>query len=101
MKEARAKRQDTSHLKARKRIHVYTVLRERLEDRKKPEKAMIHPSSYVALIIDGAEEPVFGLSNFCTNVKATTGIAMKLRLIGALEHGRPNKLFLMTLYRIV
>lgn len=58
---------------------------------------MIHISSYVSLIIDGADQSAFSLLHCCTNVKSTAGIAMKVRLIGALKHGLPNKLFLMSL----
>lgn len=58
---------------------------------------MIHPSSYVFLVIDGVDQSAFGRPHFCTNVQSTTGIEMKVRLIGALEHGRPSKLLLMTL----
>lgn len=97
IKEARAKRQDTTHLKSRKRAHIQAVMKERLEYRKKREKAMLHPRRYISFIIDGADQSAFGIPHFCTNVKSTTGNAMKVRLIGALEHGQPNKLLLMTL----
>lgn len=97
IKEARANRQDTAHLKARKHVHIQSVMRERIEYRKNRERATISPCTCASFIIDGADQSAFGLPHFCTNVKSTTGNAMKVRLIGALQHGSPNKLLLMTL----
>lgn len=55
------------------------------------------PKRYASFIIDGADQSAFGLPHFTVKTKSQTGHAIKVRLVGVINHGRPNKLFLLTM----
>lgn len=49
------------------------------------------------MIVDGADQLAFRLPHFTTNPKNQRGHALKLKLIGLLEHRIDNRLFLYTM----
>lgn len=86
-----------SHLKKEKEDHNSWVRRERLEYYKRRDQAILHSQDYCSVIVDGADQSAFGLPHFMVKTKSERGHAMKVRLIGLLEHGRENILRLFTL----
>lgn len=87
----------TSAIKASKMAHVEMVRRERLEYKKKRDRAILNPEQYCSVIVDGADQSAFGLPHFITKTKSERGHSLKVRLIGLLEHSYMNKLHLYTL----
>lgn len=80
-----------------KALHIDFVSRERREYRRKTELATLHPSSYLSLVVDGADQTKFALPHFCTSVKYQQGHGIAVHLIGLLRHGAINKLRLFTM----
>ncbi len=73
IKEAVSKRQNTKELIRQKAEHIADIKRERLEYKKKRDNAVLHPSEYKSVIIDGADQTAFGLPHFTVKTKAQTG----------------------------
>lgn len=87
----------TEFILERRKIHVDMVFRERLEYQKKSERAVLHPDRYCSICVDGADQSAFGLPHFATSTKNMRGRALRVRLIGILEHGSEKKLHLFTM----
>lgn len=73
------------------------IWRERLEYKKRRDSAILNPSEYLSLIIDGADQSAYGFPHFAANTKVDRGNAMKVRLIGTLQHSVPKRLRLLTM----
>ena len=50
------------------------------------KRARLHSSKYCSIIVDGADQSAFGLPHFTTKPKSNRGHALKVKLIGLLEH---------------
>ena len=87
----------TERIKELHRGHLRFVQRERLEYKKKRDKEKLQPYKYLSIIIDGADQSGFGLPQFTTSTKASRGHSLKVKFIGILEHGLPNRLHLFTM----
>ena len=59
--------------------------------------AKLSPSDVMSLVIDGADQSAFGLPYFVTVTKDTKGHALKVKLVGVLEHGPDNRAALYTM----
>ncbi len=88
---------DTEPIRRRRKAHIEFVAKERLEYKKKRDRAIIDPTKYASIILDGADQSRFGLPHFTTSTKAERGHSIKIKLLGLLEHCRPNRLHLYTL----
>ena len=88
---------NTSSVKDRRKKHIQFVARERMEYQKKKDRARTHSNDYLSIIIDGADQSAFGLPHFTTSTKSQRGHAMKVKLVGLLEHQVENKLSLLTM----
>ncbi len=89
--------QSTSDLLFQKRAHFSMVLDERLEYKRKKDIASLDPSNAWSVIIDGADQRAYGLPHFISKTKAQRGQALRVKLIGILEHAAENKLRLLTM----
>ena len=87
----------TSNLLKQKLIHFKMIADERLEYKKKRDRAILDPSSVWSLIIDGADQTAFGLPHFSSHTKSERGHSLKVKLVGMLEHAIENKLRLLTM----
>lgn len=72
-------------------------MRERLEYKKRRDSAILNPLECVSLIVDGADQSAYGLPKFVVKTKVDRGHAIKVRLVGVLQHSVPNKLRLFTM----
>lgn len=97
IKQAIREKRSTKELVEQKRAHLSFIARERLEYKKKRDMSKQESSRYLSLIIDGADQSAFGLPHFTVKTKSQTGHAIKVRLIGILEHAVQNKLILLTM----
>jgi len=97
IKSAIVSHADTTEFKKRKAAHLNAIRRERIEYKKKRDRSILHPDQYLSMIIDGADQSAFGLPHLTVVTKDDRGQALKVRLVGVLHHGRPNKLRLFTL----
>ena len=97
MKDAIVNDRSTSILKEQRKNHVDFILAERIYYQKKKDRARLHSSEYCSIIIDGADQSAFGLPHFTTTPKSQRGHAMKVKLIGLLEHAIQNKLTFLTM----
>lgn len=87
----------TSTIKERREDHLNFISRERMEYQKKKDRARTHGSDFCSIIIDGADQSAFGLPHFTTTPKSQRGHAMKVKLVGLLEHRLQNRLSLATM----
>ena len=90
-------RKSTEDLKDRKTAHLHMVWEERLQYKKKKERAMLQPSDYLSMIVDGADQSAFGLPHFSVETKAERGHSIKVKLVGVLLHAMQNHLRLFAL----
>ncbi len=97
LRRAVARFEPTSHLLEQKRNHFRLIAAERQEYKSKRDKAIADPSSAWSLIIDGADQTAFGLPHFSSTTKAERGHAIKVKLVGMLEHACENRLRLLTM----
>lgn len=97
MHEAVTKGATTQDLKRQKKLHIEMVALERREYKMKRDRAILRPDDFCSIIVDGADQSAFGLPHFITTTKQVRGHAMKVKLVGLLEHGKPNKLRLLTM----
>ncbi len=91
------RKEDTRPIMVKKRAHNAMVSKERAEYSRKRNNAIRDPKRFCSVIIDGADQAAFGLPHFTTLTKDVRGNALKVRLIGILQHGSPNKLRLYTM----
>lgn len=61
------------------------------------DNAAISPSDYMSIVVDGADQSAFGLPHFVTVTKDTKGHAIKIKLVGLIEHGVDNRIALYTM----
>lgn len=97
LKTAVLKRLSTVELKAQKSSHLKRIWSERLSYKKNRDRAILDPNKYLSLIVDGADQSAFGLPHFTVKTKAERGHAIKVKLIGVLQHSTKNVLRLFTL----
>ena len=91
------KGEDISKFKQLKSEHLLHIGRERVQYKMKRERAILHPNKFLSIIIDGADQTAFGLPHFVVNTKESRGHALKVKMVGLIEHCRPNKLHLFTM----
>ena len=89
--------ESTAEIRSRRSAHLSFVTRERTTYQKKKDRGRLVSSEYCSLIIDGADQTAFGLPHFTTATKAQRGHAMKVKLVGLLEHRLQTRLTLMTM----
>lgn len=89
--------QSTEDLKRDRKIHTDFISRERMAYQKKKDRARLNESDYCSIIVDGADQSAFGLPHFTTSHKSQRGHALKVKLVGLLEHRLANKLYLYTM----
>lgn len=87
----------TDELKAQRAEHVAFVSRERMAYQKKKDRARLRGSEFCSIIVDGADQSAFGLPHFTTTPKSQRGHALKVKLVGLLEHKLENQLYLYTM----
>ena len=87
----------TDDLKKEKLAHNQFIAMERREYLRKAEMAMLQPSKYISIVVDGADQSAFSLPHFVTKTKETRGEGLKVHLIGLLQHLSVNKLSLFTM----
>ena len=97
LSEEIVKGQSTEQLKCQRKRHLYFIFRELLEYQTKKDRAKLHSRDYCSIIVDGADQSAFGLPHFTTTPKSQRGHAMKVKLIGLLEHRIENRLTLLTM----
>lgn len=88
---------DATLLRKQKTAHREFIQLERREYKKKRENAILHPGHYCSIIVDGADQSAFGLPHFMVKTKNARGHAMKVKLVGLLDHKKPNEVHLMTM----
>ncbi len=91
------KGESTEAIKARRSSHLSFISRERMEYQKKRDRTRLHGNDFCSLIIDGADQSAFGLPHFTSTPKSQRGHALKVKLVGLLEHRLSNKLTLLTM----
>lgn len=82
-------------IKEERRSHINFIACERLDKKKKRDKAKQDPGRFLSLIIDGADQSDFGLPHIPVKTKSQTGYVMKVRQIGSLQRAVKNKLLLL------
>lgn len=71
--------------------------RERRKYIRKTEFASLYPSSYLSLVVDGADQTKFTLPNLCSPVKNQRENGIAVDLFFVLRHGPVNRLRLLTM----
>lgn len=97
LKTAVLKRLSTVDLKAQKSTHLKRIWAERLSYKKNRDRAILDPNNYLSIIVDGADQSAFGLPHFTVKTKSERGHAIKVKLIGVLQHSTINVLRLFTM----
>ena len=87
----------TNKIMEEKAAHIAFVNCERTAYALKRDRARLDPSSFLSVIIDGADQSAFGLPHFVTSVKSVRGHSIKVKLIGVIHHSIPNKIQLFTM----
>lgn len=87
----------TAEIRRQKTEHNTYVATERMAYQMKRDRARLQPSDYCSIIIDGADQSAFGIPHFATTTKTQRGHALKVKLVGLLEHNVENSLFLFTM----
>lgn len=87
----------TADLKQQRAEHLNFISRERMGYQQKKDRARLQGSEYCSVIVDGSDMSAFGLPHFITTPKSQRGHALKVKLIGLLEHKLENFLFLYTM----
>ena len=97
LREAILQGRDTSTIKEQRKLHLDFVFRERMEYHIKKDRARLNGSEYLSIIVDGADQSAFGLPHFTTKNKSQRGHALKVKLIGIIDHQVEKQLTLMTM----
>ena len=86
-------------LRKLKKSHLSHISMERAHYHSNRQKAQTDPDKFASIIVDGADQSEFGLPHFEFSTKATAGHAMKMNVVGLLEHrgGRTKHLWLLTM----
>ena len=79
---------EKAHLKADQRIHLERVKRERLSYVMRQRLAVLYPTQYLSLIIDGADTSDFMLPHLCARShKSDQCTKVKMHVLGCIVHG--------------
>ena len=97
LKDAILQSKSTVDIRRQKSEHNSFIRRERLVYQMKRDRARLQQSDYCSIIVDGADQSAFGLPHFTSSTKGQRGHAMKVKLVGLLEHGIQNMLYLFTM----
>ncbi len=97
MRDALLKGKSLDAWRSRRATHMNTISDERLEYQKKRDRARLDPSKFCSIIVDGADQSAFGLPHFTTTTKDVKGLALKVKVVGVLEHLVENNLHLFTM----
>jgi len=84
-------------LRERHIMHLRFIRKERMAQENNRMKAQRNPSLFCSFVIDGADKSAFGLPHFVFGTKSSRGEKIKVKLVGALEHGPCNHLTLFLL----
>ncbi len=87
----------TDHIKKEQSEHNDFIAMERREYVRKAELAMLRPSKFLSIVVDGADQSAYSLPHFVTKVKDGRGQGLKVHLIGVLQHLSLNHLRLYTM----
>lgn len=89
--------QNTESIIQEQSAHYAFVFRERLLCRRKLKDVFLESTNFLSVIIDGADHSGFVLCHVLVKNKQQRCHVIKEWLIGALQHGRPQKLRLWTI----
>lgn len=84
-------------LQVDRQAHYNHIARERQAYLMNQENAKLDPSEYMSIAVDGADQSAFGIPHFVTITKDTKGHALKVKLIGLLEHCMDKRVALYTM----
>lgn len=87
----------TADLKRQRNVHIDYVTAERMCYQLKRDRARLQDSDFCSIIVDGADQSAFGIPHFTTCTKNQRGNALKVKLVGLLEHCIENELLLYTM----
>lgn len=90
-------RKNTTEIHKQKSHHVLVVMMECMNYCIKQNNARLYSAQFCSIILDGADQPSFGLPHFVTSRNDVRGRSLKARLIEVLEHLKPNKLHFFTM----
>lgn len=85
-------RKSTTEIRKLNSDHISALMMERMNYRIKQDNASLHPAQFCCIILDWADIFSFGLPHSLTSTRNVRHRALKARLIGVLEHLKPNKL---------
>ena len=77
--------------------HYDLVAKERQAYKMNKDKSLLNPSEYMSIVVDGADQSAFGLPHFVNITKDTRGHALKIKLIGVMEHSATGRVGLYTM----
>lgn len=83
--------------RTRNSAHVSMVMEEQLQNRENQDKAIVYPENFSLIIIDRADQSLFGLPHFLIKAKDVRGKEIKIILIRLLENQQPSSLHLSTM----
>lgn len=81
----------------RESLHKDMVSMERRQYNIKRDRDTLSHADLCSITIDGADQCAFGLPHFMTTTKQKLENSLKVKLVGLLEHGKPNTLRLFTM----
>lgn len=84
-------------IKRQRKDHIKFVNCERLVYKKKRDRAILQPDQKLSIIVDADDKSRHGLPSVNISTKGQRGNALKVRLIGILEHCDSKRLHLYTL----
>lgn len=78
-------------------VHEAIIMSAQQEYRKRQVRAVLHPDSYCSIIIDNANQSSFRVPHFVTRSEDMKRSAIKVKLIGVLEHIKQSRLQLFSM----
>lgn len=87
-------RESISELRKQKCDHVLVVIMERMNNHIKQNNARLYPAQFCSIIVAGVDQYSLGLPHFVKSKKDVRDRALNARLIGVLDHLKPNKIHL-------
>ena len=87
----------TDDIKEQRREHLKFVYDERMYYQKKKDRARLNSANICSVILDGADQTAFGIPHKTTTPKSQRGHALKVKLVGLLEHKLEPQLLLYTM----
>jgi len=88
---------EMSMIQSDRRAHYKLIATERQAYKMNQDKSAVSPAEYMSIVIDGADQSAFGLPHFVAVTKDTSGHAIKVKLVGLIEHGVENRASLFTM----